>query len=91
MDTSLPLSLGTGGYAFNTLQDLLWAIALATLAAAASRPAAAEVERPGIGSIVPVAAGLCALFLLVAGNGSGPAWVRHAAASKPSDCPSPMT
>jgi diguanylate cyclase (GGDEF)-like protein len=81
VDTSLPLGLGAGGYAFSSLQDLLWALSMATLAAAAVRPAGPEVGRTGIGSIVPVGAGLCALLLLVSGAGKGSAWVTQVPAS----------
>jgi diguanylate cyclase (GGDEF)-like protein len=62
----------------------LWAISLATLAAAATRPIASDApnaRRTGIGSIVPVGAGLCALVVLVTGAGSGSAWVTQVPAS----------
>jgi diguanylate cyclase (GGDEF)-like protein len=75
VDISLPLGVGSGGYAFSSLQDLLWALSLTTLAAAACLPGGPEVGRTGIGSIVPVGAGLCALVLLVSGAGLGSAWV----------------
>ena len=81
VDTSLPLGVGAGGYAFSTLQDLMWAISLATLAAAATRPTALDVTRTGIGSIVPVGAGVCALLLLVSGSETGSPWVRQIPAS----------
>ncbi len=75
VDISLPLGVGAGGYAFSTLQDFLWALSLALLAAAAVRTAGADPVRTGIGSLVPVAAGLCALLLLVSGQGLSSEWV----------------
>jgi diguanylate cyclase (GGDEF)-like protein len=81
VDTSLPLQIGSGGYAFSSLQDLLWALSLATLAAAAVRTAAYTVGRTGIGSVVPVGAGLLALLLLVSGARSGSRWVTQVPAS----------
>jgi diguanylate cyclase len=81
VDISLPLGLGAGGYAFSTLQDLLWAISLAVLAEAAVRPASHLVARSGIGSSVPVGAGLCALLVLVVGGRAGPGWVTQVPAS----------
>ena len=72
VDISLPFGLGAGGYAFTTLQDVVWAIALAMLAAGASRPSATTKRSgAGIGPPVAVAAALCALVVLA--TNSGPA------------------
>jgi diguanylate cyclase len=81
VDISLPLQIGAGGYTFSTLQDLAWALSQATLAAAVVRPGGSKVARSGIGSVVPVGAGLCALLLLVSGARSGSAWVTQVPAA----------
>jgi hypothetical protein len=70
---SLPLGLGGGGFAFTTVQDVLWATGLAMIADAA-RPSRTSVTGvgAGIGSAVAVVAALCALVML----GTAPAWPR---------------
>jgi diguanylate cyclase (GGDEF)-like protein len=77
VDISLPLGLGGGGYAFTTLEDVVWAVALATLAAGASRPsrAAAAGSRVGIGPAVAVASALCALVVLAVNSGPALTWL----------------
>ncbi len=81
VDISLPFGLGGSGYAFSSLQDLLWAMSLAALAEAATRPSALSAGRVGIGSVVPVGAGLCALLLLTLGARSGTARVTQVPAT----------
>jgi len=77
VDISLPFGLGGGGYAFTTLQDVVWAVALAMLAAGASRPSRTtnEGSGAGIGPAVAVAAALCALFVLAANTGPALTWL----------------
>jgi diguanylate cyclase (GGDEF)-like protein len=76
VDISLPFGLGAGGYAFTTLQDVVWAIALAMLAAGASRPSATTNRAgAGIGPPVAVAAALCALVVLAASNERALTWL----------------
>jgi hypothetical protein len=79
VDVSLPLGLGGGGYAFTTLQDVVWAAALAMLAEAASRPARTTTSGvgAGIGSAVPVAAAMVALLVLAVDTDSALAWLTH--------------
>jgi predicted signal transduction protein with EAL and GGDEF domain len=76
VDISLPFGLGGGGYAFSTLQDVVWAIALAMLAAGASRPSATTKRSgAGIGPPVAVAAALCALVVLATNSGPALTWL----------------
>ena len=76
VDISLPFGLGGGGYAFSTLQDVVWAIALAMLAAGASRPSGtAKRSRADIGPSVAVAAALCALVVLATNSGPTLTWL----------------
>ena len=79
VDISLPLGLGGGGYAFSTLQDVVWAVALAMLAAGASRTSrptqAAKAGPAGIGPSVAVAAALCALLVLATNSGPNLTWL----------------
>jgi diguanylate cyclase (GGDEF)-like protein len=76
VDISLPFGLGGGGYAFSTLQDVVWAIALGMLAAGASRPSATTKRSgAGIGPPVAVAAALCALVVLATNSGTALTWL----------------
>jgi diguanylate cyclase (GGDEF)-like protein len=78
VDISLPLGLGGGGYAFTTLQDVVWAVALAMLAAGASRTSlesGTAKAGAGIGPAVAVAASLCALVVLAANSGLHLTWL----------------
>jgi diguanylate cyclase len=77
VDLSLPLGLGGGGYAFSTLEDVVWAAALALLAEGASRPSrtAPSGLGVGIGPPVAVAASLCALVVLATDSGASVTWL----------------
>jgi diguanylate cyclase (GGDEF)-like protein len=75
VDVSLPLGLGGGGYAFTTLQDVIWAAAQAMLAEAASRPSRAAKSDGGIGSGVPVTAAMVALLVLAVDTDATSTWL----------------
>jgi diguanylate cyclase (GGDEF)-like protein len=77
VDISLPLGVGSAGYAFTTLEDVVWAVALAMLAEGASRASSAPRSgtAKGIGPSVAVAASLCALVVLAAGSGPTSTWL----------------
>ncbi len=77
VDVSLPLGLGGGGYAFTTLQDVVWAAALAMLATAACRPSRAPTSGvgAGLGSAVPVAAAMVALLVLAVDTDATSTWL----------------
>ena len=77
VDVSLPLGLGGGGYAFTTLEDVVWAFALAMLAAGASRPSPTSraASGAGIGPPAAVAAALCALVVLATDSRLALTWL----------------
>jgi diguanylate cyclase len=71
VDISLPLGIGSGSYAFTTLEYVLWAVALALLAEAScrtSRLTPSGEGRTGIGPSAAVAAALSALVVLAVDN-----------------------
>ncbi|WP_426565377.1 putative bifunctional diguanylate cyclase/phosphodiesterase [Angustibacter sp. McL0619] len=80
VDISLPLSPGSGGYSFSTVQDLFWAVALAMLVDAVCVHRSTSTTRQSIGSVVPVASGLIALLVLIF-DPAPSTWPTHIAAA----------
>jgi len=71
IDASLALGLASGGYAFSTVKDVVWAAALAALAESALLAKHRFVSsRPGLAAPMAAASGLCGLLVLaVPSNG----------------------
>jgi diguanylate cyclase len=75
VDFSLPLGVGGGGYAFTTLEDVVWAVALGLLAEGASRPSRRSAAGIDIGPAVAAGAASFALVVLALDTNPALAWL----------------